>query len=241
MDLQPKEIDLINNYINTLERNKCTLTIHQNYLKIPYIEKYIIHVSKYHCNEKIIEFIINRINNHRISNEDIYFCLQYYFPFSKEDKSRIQQFIHNDSDNDVILMKCKANSILFAVKYYQFFHIVFELLHEEEEHKLFFYFYVLIQEENIKKYCREYFHLRLIYAHYKELIYLYQKIMDIFSKNEIIKEETSPINFFKKTFFIQWYKLYKEYIQNDLMKNIVEKYELKKSYLKRLLCSDFNC
>ena len=72
---------------------------------------------------------------------------------------------------------------------------------------------------------------------------MYDKILNILKKNNLISEniDNDSHKQFKKVFFCQWYKKYKEYIKNGEIVNILKKFELKKSIFRNFICANLNC
>jgi hypothetical protein len=186
MKLSNHEIQLIQNYLTTIERHYYQNYIQFNYLKNPYKELFIQKLAINYHNEQLIEMIIQHFNNKDICNEDIYFCLNYYFDLNKDNKKNIQSFLNQPNHEDnVLIIKLKTHILLFCIKYYQIFYISHELLNEnnDEKHELFFYFYILIQNDNlIQKYCKKYFKFNIINYFFDELFDLYSKILNLFKK-----------------------------------------------------------
>ena len=245
MKISNHEIELIQNYLTTIERHYYQNNIQLKYLKKPYKETFIQKMCLFYDTEKLIEMIIYYINNKDISNEDTYFCLNYYFSLNKIQKNNIQKFLNQENhEENVLIIKIKTHILLFSIKYYQFFYITQELLNEnnDENNELFFYFYLLIQNNSdINKYCKKYFKFKIINHYFEELLELYSKIIDLLLKNELINNENNIHDLFKKQFFIYWYKHYKKLLQEDKINDILKKYEIKKNILNRLMCSHMNC
>ena len=245
MKLNNHEIELMNNYLSTIERHYYQNNIQLKYLKNPYKEIFIQKLCVFYENEKLIEMIIHLINNKNICNEDVYFCLNYYFEFNKVDKKNIQIFLNQEKNEDnVLIIKLKTHILLFCIKYYQFFHISQELLSENNDDKkeIFFYFYILIQNNDlIDKYCKKYFKFNIINHFIDELLELYSKIINILKNNDLFNSDGNIHHLFKKKLFAQWYKHYKQLIQDDKMSDILKKYEIKKNIFNRFLCSHLNC
>lgn len=245
MKLSNHEVKLIQNYLSTIERHYFQKIVKNTYLKIPYKEVFIQKLCIHYEDEKLIEMIISQINHKKISNEDIYFCLNYYYYFNKNDKNNIQSYINQkDNDENVFIIKLKTHILLFCIKYYQFYYISHELLSEnnDESHELFFYFYIIIQDnDSIQKYCKKYFKFKIIYHIFNELIELYSKIFNLLKNNDLVQCENNIHQTFKKQLFLNWYKYYKHLLQEDKVDNLLKKYEIKKNILNKLICSHLQC
>ena len=128
MELNNSEKELLNNYIPTLKRH-FKKNENYNFFKPPFFEKFVLKLSLINTDTELISDIIDKINNNIISNEDIYFSINYYYNFPKNIKSSIQKFIFHS--NDAIHIKFKANVVLLNVKYFQYYYFLNELLFNE--------------------------------------------------------------------------------------------------------------
>ena len=90
MELNKNENKLITDYIQTLERIDHLNILKSNYLKNPYLENFILKLSKINEDEKLIEEIINKINYKIISNEDICFSINYYLKLETNEKKKFR-------------------------------------------------------------------------------------------------------------------------------------------------------
>ena len=245
MKLSNHEIELIDNYLKTLERHYYQSDIQPKYLKNPYKEIFIQKLCSYYHNEKLIEFIIYHINNKNICNEDIYFCINYYLNLNKNEKKNFQCFLNQENyENNVLIIKLKTHILLFCIKYYQFYYITHELLNEnnDDTNEIFFYFYILIQNNNLtKKYCKKYFKFKIILSFYNELLELYSKIINLLKNNDLINVNEDIHIIFKKQFFTHWYKYYKNLLTENKMNDLLKKYEIKNNIFNKLMCSRMQC
>lgn len=253
MDLNNEEKELINNYIPTLRRFD-KVKINYKYFKNPFKEFYILKLVTLYDDSILIGKIINKINNHVISDEDIYFSLNYYYNFNLNHKSNVQKFIFQSNENNMTLLKFKTNLILFTVKYYQYYFVINELLFDNNEnnennHELFFSIYLYLKcnknnDENIndiiKKYSKKYFNMKLFFYIVDDLYKIYKKNLDILYKNEII-DNNNPILYFINNIFINWNVSYKKYINDNTFNNIQKKYEIKKNIIYNFVCKNNLC
>ena len=248
MDLNKQEKELINNYIPTLKRFNNEKIIYK-YFKIPFKEFYIYKLIILNDDSKLIGKIINNINNNIISDEDIYFSLNYYYNFNFDNKSKIQKFIFKNDENNMTLLKFKINLILFTVKYYQYYFIINELLFdnncENDNNELFFSIYLFLKnidnnQDNILKYTKKYFNKKLFFYIIDDLYKIYKKNLDILYKNELINKNDS-IMYFINNIFINWNLIYKKTINDNTFINIQKKYEIKDSVITKFICSNNLC
>ena len=248
MDLNKQEKELINNYIPTLKRFDKE-KISYKYFKIPFKEFYILKLATLNDDSKLIGKIINKINNNIISDEDIYFSVNYYYNFDSNKKSNIQKFIFKNDENDMILLKFKTNLILFTVKYYQYYFIVNELLfddnNENDSSELFFSIYLFLKnidnnQDNILKYTKKYFNMKLFFYIIDDMYKIYKKNLDILYKNDLIDKNNSII-YFLNNIFVNWNLIYKKSINTNTFTNIQKKYEIKDSVITKLICSNNLC
>ena len=241
MNLSNSEKELINNYIPTLKRY---FKINSNfkYFKNPFIENFIFKFVLMNNDETLIEKIIDKINENIISTEDISFSLNYYYNFSKNEKMKIQYFLYNNEENDMILFKLKTNIILFLIKYYQYYYIINELLFEDDEQELFYAIYIFSKnnENDIKNYSKKYFKMKLFFNLIDDLMKIYKKNLDILVKNEIISKSDS-FKFFVKNIFFDWHIFYKESLENDSFIEIDKQYQIKPNLFYKIVCSHNLC
>ena len=193
MELNNSEKELLNNYIPTLKRH-FKKNINYNFFKSPFFEKFVLKLSLINNDTELISIIIDKINNNIISNEDIYFSINYYYNFPKNNKSSIQKFIFNS--NDAIHIKFKTNVILLNVKYFQYYYFLNELLFNENNlnnninNELFYAIYLFLKNNdaeysnesigtiNIKQYCKKYFNMKIFFYLIDDLFRIYKKNID---------------------------------------------------------------
>lgn len=241
MNLSSSEKELINNYIPTLKRY-FKKNSNFKYFKNPFIENFIFKFVLMNNDEALIEKIIDKINENVISTEDISFSLNYYYNFSKNEKMKIQYFLYNNEENEMILFKLKTNIILLLIKYYQYYYIINELLFEDDEEELFYAIYIFSKnnENDIKNYSKKYFKMKLFFHLIDDLLKIYKKNLDILVKNEIISKSDS-FKFFVKNIFFDWHIFYKESLENDSFIDIDKKYQIKPNLFYKIVCSHNLC
>jgi len=241
MNLSNSEKELINNYIPTLKRY-FKKNSNFKYFKNPFIENFIFKFVLMNNDEALIEKIIDKINENIISTEDISFSLNYYYNFSKDQKMKIQYFLYNNEENEMILFKLKTNIILFLIKYYQYYYIINELLFEDDEQELFYAIYIFSKnnENDIKNYSKKYFKMKLFFNLIDDLMKIYKKNLDILVKNEIISKSDS-FKFFVKNIFFDWHIFYKESLENDSFIEIDKQYQIKPNLFYKIVCSHNLC
>lgn len=241
MNLSSSEKELINNYIPTLKRY-FKKNSNFKYFKNPFIENFIFKFVLMNNDEVLIEKIIDKINDNVISTEDISFSLNYYYNFSKNEKMKIQYFLYNNEENEMILFKLKTNIILLLIKYYQYYYIINELLFEDDEEELFYAIYIFSKnnENDIKNYSKKYFKMKLFFHLIDDLLKIYKKNLDILVKNEIISKSDS-FKFFVKNIFFDWHIFYKESLENDSFIDIDKKYQIKPNLFYKIVCSHNLC
>jgi len=243
MELYNEEKELINNYIPTLKRN-INKNISFKYFKSPFVENFMYKIICQYQDDKIISKIIDKINENVVSNEDITFSLKYYYNFNKSNSIHIQNFIFKTDEDDMLLLKFKTNTILFNIKYYQYYFIINELLYEDEnsDKELFYAIYLFIKNDSsiMKKYFKKYFKMRIFFCLINDLFKIYEKNIDILKKNEII-QSFNPLKNFIKNIFLSWHETYKEYLDNNEFNNIQEEFMIKKSIFNKFMCNNNMC
>lgn len=261
MELNINEQKLLSDYIKTLERINHLNVLKNNFLKIPYLENFILKLSKINDDEILIEKILNKLNNKIISNEDICFSVLYYYNLESNEKKKIQYFIYNESEeNLMILLKLKTNIILFIIKYLQFYYIINELLFDQKNinddnddnndnlNELFYCLYLFINskkyQKQLIKFSKKNIKMKIINILFNELFNIYLKIYDIFEKNELIKinNDIEKFNYFINKILQPWFNHYKKYIENDELNNIIQKFEnKKKNIFDHIMCFNTIC
>ena len=241
MNLHKEEIELINNYIPTLQRYFKDNNNYK-YFKSPFVEKFVLKFVLLNSDDQIISKIIDKINDNIISNEDIVFSFNYYYNFDKNIKLKIQTFLYNSEDNDTIIIKFKTNIILFLIKYYQYFYIINELLYDDNEEELFYciYIYSKNDENIILNYSKKYFKMKIFFYLIDDLFKIFKKNIDILIKNEILSDE-NIFKLFIKNIFFNWHIFYKKTLEDESFVNIEKKYEIKKNLLYKMVCSHNLC
>jgi len=258
MELNETEKEIVNNYIPTLKRHFKKNLIYP-FFKSPFFEKFVLKLSIINSDSELISSIVHKINNQIISNEDIYFSIQYYSNFSKNIKSNIQNFIFNN--NDIINIKFKTNVVLFNVKYFQYYYFINELLFDsnnlELNNELFYSIYLFLknnescendsnsdnqmnQSIDIKKYCRKYFNMKIFFYLIDDLFRIYKKNLDLLIKNEII-QKLNIHELFTNNIFGKWSIDYKKKLEENTFDEIEKNYKLKHSSFMHFICSKNIC
>lgn len=258
MELNDTEKELLNNYIPTLKRH-FKKNVSYPFFKSPFFEKFVLKLSILNSDSELIGSIVDKINNQIISNEDIYFSIQYYSNFSKTIKSNIQKFIFNN--NDIVNIKFKTNVVLFNVKYFQYYYFINELLFHSNDldlvNELFYSIYLFLKNNeltendseynsemnhsiNIKQYCRKYFNMKLFFYLVDDLFRIYKKNLDLLIKNEII-EKLNIHELFMNNIFRKWSLDYKKKIEENSFDKIEKNYKLKEKSFMHFICSKNIC
>jgi hypothetical protein len=258
MELNETEKELLNNYIPTLKRH-FKKNINYPFFKSPFFEKFVLKLSILNSDSELIGSIVDKINNQIISNEDIYFSIQYYSNFSKTMKANIQKFIFNN--NDIVNIKFKTNVVLFNVKYFQYYYFINELLFHSNDldliNELFYSIYLFLKNNelteneceynsemnhsiNIKQYCRKYFNMKIFFYLIDDLFRIYKKNLDLLIKNEII-EKLNIHELFMNNIFGKWSLDYKKKIVENTFDEIEKNYKLKNKSFMHFICSKNIC
>lgn len=241
MEITDNEVNLINDYLPTLKRYY-QKNLEFKYFKIPFTENYMFKLILINEDEKLISKIIDKINNYTISNEDIFFSIKYYYNFDKPETLNIQKFL-NDDENDTIKIKFNANLLLLNIKYYQYYYIINEFIFEkEDDDELFYSIYLFIKNDtnNLQKYSKKYFKMRIFFYLINDLYKIYKKNIEILEKNEIILEKKS-FKLFVKTFFLKWNNVYTKYIDEDKFNIVESKFMIKKNIFYKMICNNNLC
>jgi len=171
MNLHKEEIELINNYIPTLQRYFKDNNNYK-YFKSPFVEKFILKFVLLNSDDQIISKIIDKINDNIISNEDIFFSFK----------------------TNIILFLIKYYQYFYIIN-----ELLYD--DNEEELFYCIYIYSKNDENIILNYSKKYFKMKIFFYLIDDLFKIFKKNIDILIKNEILSDENIFKLFIKNIFF----------------------------------------
>jgi len=240
MELTDIENNLVNNYWITLKRKKISNITINNFIKKPYIEKYIIDLSVILDNNIIINNILHLIDSNNINNSEIIFFINNYVELNNESKKNIEKYILENDLTEEDMNNICIETIIYVIKYFRFYQTICELLFDSiiEDNELynFILIYMKNRENDIKLYIKKNFKFKIFYYYINDLYQHYEKLNNIFIKLELIKGNNDFLNYFLKNLFTPWYNLYKKDIIENNVNTKIKGHVIKKSILSRLLC-----
>lgn len=237
---------LIEDYLYTIERFKIHNIPENLYIKKPYMEDYIIKLSKFYQYEIIKIKIVEKIEDEEISKEDISTLLFFLYPFSKEDKILIQKHLFEK----VILEKVEESSFIFSlfilqIKYFQFYMLMIDLFYNRQHHHQLsddIYLWIEKNESKMKKYFKscqknkktyEISSFVVFHNLLNELYIYYEKTLELLQNelNVIFQFSKKNRYLFIQLIFSPWYEnIYKKENENEKKKN---ESDIKKSFFSR--------
>lgn len=222
---------LIEDYLYTIERFKIHNIPENLYIKKPYIEDYMMGLSKFYRNEIIKVKIVEKIEDEEISKEDISTLLSFLYPFTKEDKVFIQKFLFEK----VTFEKVEESSFIFSliilqIKYFQFYMLMIDLFYNRQHHQQLsddIYLWIENNEVKMKRYFRscqrekktyEISSFVVFYNLLNELFLYYEKTLELLQNelNVIFQFSKKNRYLFIQLIFSPWYEnVYKKQKENQ--------------------------
>jgi hypothetical protein len=165
MELTDIENNLVNNYWITLKRKKISNITINNFIKKPYIEKYIIDLSVILDNNIIINNILHLIDSNNINNSEIIFFINNYVELNNESKKNIEKYILENDLTEEDMNNICIETIIYVIKYFRFYQTICELLFDSiiEDNELynFILIYMKNRENDIKLYIKKNFKFKI--------------------------------------------------------------------------------
>ena len=243
--------NILQNYLQTIERfNSKTIPNHV-YFKKPYVEDYLFPFISIPNDDDLKRKIEDEID---LNYQDILFFIFSVFHFSKEKKQKIQFFFQQNSPSSILL----SHSILyFQIKYTQFFFIIHELFYQDLQilHNDILYiissYHNQFQNYPIQNYIKNRYHKKN--NEIKQLLFLHNSIIDLsilyieLIKQIFIKCDISEKSFknqilyehFIKYILSPWYDIHKTYDVNGNINNNnnnIHSNKKKNTILQKLFC-----
>lgn len=227
-------------YWKTLERKNISNITTSKFLKKPYIENYIIHLS---CHKnKIEDKIIELIKDNIINTEDILLFIKNNYEFTVNEKKNIENYFLKNNFDDSSLYSISISIIHYQIEYFRFYQLVVELLFENEDENNELYNFILIYFKNNKSYIKRYknknFKFNLFFEYLNNLSKFYIKIYHLLYEYKFIPENNnlSIHNLFLKNLFTNWYNIYKNDILENKVNEKIKDYRIERSILSKILC-----
>jgi hypothetical protein len=260
MQFNDFEKNIIFEYWKTLKRKNISNISYNNFIKKPYLEKYIINLSVIIDNNTLLKNIKEVIDN-EVSNEDLILFISNNIELDKDEKKNIEKIIFkneltvnnkdnkdniNNKDNkneQLIFNELSIQIIYYQVKYFRFYQTIIELLfnNNKEDNELYNFIYVYIKNNSndIRIYCKKNINFLLFYNYIDQLFNLYLNIFNILSKNNLINNQYTDKeihHLFIKNIFNNWYNIYKNDILEKKFDEKCKPYKFKTNILSRILC-----
>jgi hypothetical protein len=236
------EINIINNYWNTLNR-KDILNIKPNkFIRKPFLEKYIIKLSCYLDKDKQYDKIIKMFECNKITNEELFLFVNNNIELSIEQKKKIEIFFFEIDKNNDIYLNILFEIINYQVKYFRFYNTITELLFDNEQENIELYNFILIFIKNknteIKTYLKKNIKFKIFYYYLNDLFLSFEKITKILIEYKLFSEidKKEILNLFLKNIFMNWYNIYKKDILEDKLNDKIKIFNINRNILSRILC-----
>lgn len=246
---------LIEDYLYTIERFKIHNIPENLYIKKPYMEEYMIGLSKFYRIEIIKVKIVEKIEDEEISKEDISTLLSFLYPFTKEDKVLIQKYLFEK----VTFEKVEESSFIFSlfilqIKYFQFYMLMIDLFYNRQHHTQLsddIYLWIENNESKMKKYFRscqkdkktyEISSFVVFYNLLNELFLHYEKTLELLQNelNVIFQFSKKNRYLFIQLIFSPWYEnIYKKQKENNNKNENENEKKENESNIKKSLFSRF--
>ncbi len=222
---------LIEDYLYTLDRYKIHNIPENLNIKKPYIEEYIMNLSKFYRIEILKIKIMEKIEDEEISKEDIQTILSFLYPFTKEDKTLIQKYIYEKISYEKIEESSFIYSLfILQIKYFQFYMLMIDLFYNRQHHQQLsedIYLWIENNDSKMKKYFRSCHREKKTYE-ISSFVVFYNLLNELFiyyeNTLELLQNELNVIFQFPKKnrfLFIQlifspWYEnVYKKEKMNE--------------------------
>ena len=240
LDYNDIESKVIFNYWNTLSRKNIKNISNNKFIKNPYIEKYIINMSKnldnvvkleYKEYKKLIE------NGFDLDNMYLYICNS--FDFDKDKKKLFLPKIFKEIDiKNEEHINFIVDIVSYQINYFRTYMTITELLFDtvEEDNELYNFILVFIKNNSseIVKILNYNIKFVIFYNLLQKLLVLYKNIYIYLIKDA---QNIDITNCFLKNIFANWYNIYKKDILDDNVDNKIKDFVLhKKSILSKILC-----
>jgi hypothetical protein len=239
MNFDNIEKNTIHKYWKTLSRKNISNIETNNFLKKPYLEKYIIDLSIIINNEQLDKRISEKIDSNDITNEDILLFITNIFEIENKkiiEKSILKNPFYDEDTNNLLI-----NIISYQVRYFRFYQLIHELLFDKNSDENELYNFILVYIKNNKKeltlYSKKNIKFKIFFTYLNELFIKYDDIYNYFIENEYINESKSNIlNMFLKNIFTNWYNIYKQDILENNVNEKIKDHIIKGGILSRLIC-----
>ena len=241
MDYEEFEKNIIHEYWKTLEVKNIGNIFNNQYLKKPYLEKYIIKLSTIIDDKAMLKKITNYQENNQITTEELIFIVNNNFDLSNQSKKKIELFILNDDDIEVLSSKL----IFYQVKYFRFYQTVCELLFDlkkdSDDNELYNFIFIFIKNKKheMKHYYNKNLKFQIFHNYINDLYEKYREIFSLATKQQLIEENYNKkeiYNLFLKNLFTNWYNIYKKDIIEQKIHEKTKDYTVKRNLLSSILC-----
>jgi len=242
MNFDNIEKNTIHKYWKTLSRKNISNIETNNFLKKPYLEKYIIKLSNCLDKNKLYNKITELLECNEITNEELILFINNNIELSNKQKKIIEKFYFQGNDNENENEKVSFEIINYQIKYFKFYNTVTELLFDNvfEDNELYNFILIFIKNKKneINKYLKKNFKFKLFYHYLNDLYESFNNMINILIKKKLYEkiEEKEILNLFLKNLFTNWYNIYKKDILENKVNDKIKGYVIKNNILSRILC-----
>jgi hypothetical protein len=247
MNFDNIEKNTIHKFWKTLSRKNISNIETNNFLKKPYLEKYIIDMSMIINNDQLDKKILEKLDSNEITNEEILLFISNIFEIDNDNKKNIEKAILKNPFYDEDINNLSINIIHYQVKYFRFYQLIHELLFDKNSDENELYNFILVYIKNNKRdinlYLKKNINFKIFYTYLNELFEKYDEIYCYFIENNYINKtadeyngKSNILNMFLKNIFTNWYNIYKNDILNNNVNDKIKEHIIKRGILSRLTC-----
>ena len=141
--------NIIFEYWKTLSRKNISNIQNNKFIKKPYLENYIIHLSIYLENNILKDKILKYLDQNKITNEELFLFINNNIDLELDDKKKFElYFLSNNEDEHYNILAIEI--IIFQIKYFRFYNTITELLFDcdIENNELYNFILIFIKNNN---------------------------------------------------------------------------------------------
>ena len=234
--------NIIFEYWKTLSRKNISNIQNNKFIKKPYLENYIIHLSIYLENNILKDKILKYLDQNKITNEELFLFINNNIDLELDDKKKFElYFLSNNEDEHY--NKLAIEIIIFQIKYFRFYNTITELLFDcdIENNELYNFILIFIKNNNneIIKYCKKNIKFNIFNKYLNDLLLHFENLFNLFIIYNLYEKSFNKkyiLNLFLKNLFLNWYTIYKKDIIENKINDKIKNYTLKKNILSTILC-----
>jgi hypothetical protein len=234
--------NIIFEYWKTLSRKNISNIQNNKFIKKPYLENYIIHLSIYLENNILKDKILKYLDQNKITNEELFLFINNNIDLELDDKKKFELYFLNNNE-DEHYNKLAIEIIIFQIKYFRFYNTITELLFDcdIENNELYNFILIFIKNNNneIIKYCKKNIKFNIFNKYLNDLLLHFENLFNLFIIYNLYEKSFDKkyiLNLFLKNLFLNWYTIYKKDIIENKINDKIKNYTLKKNILSTILC-----